>query len=140
MHLIYYGRDGEKAKMLAAEKAERIVILPCVAEYDVMRIERAYPDIEIDRIRAGKVVPQAKPSPPPQVEKPTVMIDKTAPAAKVDDKEAARRGGIEIPDGWETLPFMSKRALARNIAGNNEPSKAAEVDTTIAGEVARRKV
>lgn len=160
MHLIYYGRDGNKAKELAAEsrqnkvpaqvrdaamfrdaeKADKVTILPCATEFDIVRIERAYPDAEIMKGKTSRPPITAKKI-EPKPEKQTVKIDKSEqPAAVADDADASRRGAVDIPEGWETMPFMSKRALARRIAGNSEPSIAAEVDSVIAAEIARRKV
>jgi hypothetical protein len=158
MHLIYYGRNGDKAKEIAAqsranktpanvrhavmfnepEKADKVTILPCVAEYDAVRIERAYPDAEIVKGKSRRAPQKPDPVKAEPIKEP-VEIDKSEPSADVDAEEADRRASIDIPDGWETMPFMSKRALARKIADSNEPSVAAEVDAVIASEAARRK-
>ena len=157
MHLIYFGTDGEAAKAAAAESraakvsaqirhaiyfedaepADRVTLLACVSDFDADRIIAAYPDAEISSAKAGKKT--AKKADPKSTVIQAVEINKSAPPAHVDPIEAARRNVIEIPPNWEGLPFMSKRSIARNIVNNSEPSVAAEVDTIIAAEVARRE-
>ncbi|MDH3579971.1 MAG: hypothetical protein OEM91_05015 [Hyphomicrobiales bacterium] len=157
MHIVYYGTDGEKAKAVAAESraqkqsaqvrhakafmgkqpepADKITILPCVEPSHAAYIKSSYPDAEI--VSTGRVVRRTvhaieKP------DKPVAEIDKTEPAVVVDPIEAARRDVIEIPEEWAGMPFMSKRALARNIVGNDDPRISADVDAAIGAELARR--
>lgn len=83
MHIIYYGRDGQKAEALAAEaraskrpaqvrdaqffdqreKADEVTILDCVSDYDRARIAMAY-EITADVTAVFEPPPPAKVSEP----------------------------------------------------------------------------
>lgn len=52
---------------------------------------------------------------------------------------AAPAGPVEIPDGWETLPFLTKRALAAKLQPLADGAKGPEVLSIIKAELAKRQ-
>jgi len=56
---------------------------------------------------------------------------------KPEDSDAARRGGVEIPDEWEGIHHLQRITLAEKITGKR-PGTAADADNVIRAELERR--